>query len=73
MSRITNPPNCIILDTFVFQNFILADESYANALQRLDTCVSVNNDLCRKLVLSLESPITFDKGFKVASIPFLYS
>ena len=32
---------------------------------------SVNNNLCGKLVLSLESPITFDKRFKVTSIPIL--
>ena len=36
----------------------------------LETCVSVNN-LCGKLVSSLEQPITFDERFKVTSVPFL--
>ena len=32
--------------------------------------MSVNN-LCGKLVFSLEQPITFDERFKVTSVPFL--
>ena len=38
-------------------------------LQSLETCVSVNNNLYRKLVPSLESLITFDKRFTVTSVP----
>ena len=54
-----------------FDNFILADELFAKALQGLETYVSVDNNLRGKLVSSLESPITFDERFKVTSISFL--
>ena len=57
-----NSPNCIILDIRGY-DFILADESFAKALRSLETCVSVNNNLCGKLVSPLESPITFDERF----------
>ena len=43
-----NPPNCIILDNWVFENFILADESLEKALQIFETCVLVNNNFCGK-------------------------
>ena len=46
-----------------------ADELFAKDLRSLKTCVSVNNNLCGKLILSLESPITFDESFKVPSVP----
>ena len=36
-------------------------------LQSLKICVLVNNNLYGKLVLSLESPTTFDERFKVTS------
>ena len=64
-----NSPNCTILARWkVFGNFVLADKLFAKALQSLETCVSVNNNLCGKLVSSLEFPITFDKRFKVTSV-----
>ena len=44
---------------------MLADEPFAKALRIFETCVSVNNNLCQKLVLSLESPIKFDESFKI--------
>ena len=53
-----------------FDNFILAEELFAKALQILKTSVLVNNNLCGKLFSSLESPATFDESFKVASAPF---
>ena len=56
----------------VFENFILADESFAKVLPSFKTCVLVNNKLCRKLFLSLESPITFDEIFKVTLHYFLF-
>ena len=43
------------------------------SLRIFETCVLVNNDLCRKLVLSLEFPIKFDKRFKVTSVPFFFA
>ena len=47
------------LDNWFFEKFILADESFAKALRSFKTCLPVNNSLCRKLVSSLESPVTF--------------
>ena len=37
-----NPPKCTILDSWVFENFILADEPFAKALPILETCVLLN-------------------------------
>ena len=47
----------IIFDNWVFENLISTDELLANGLQILETCLSVSNNSCEKLVLSLESPI----------------
>ena len=42
-----------------------------NHLQRLfETCVSVNNNLRRKLISSLEFLINLHERFKVTSVPF---
>ena len=46
-------PDSSILDSWVFDNFILADEVFTKALQNLEACVLVNNILCVKLVSSL--------------------
>ena len=37
------PPNCYILRDWVFDDFILADESFAKALQSFEACALVNN------------------------------
>ena len=42
-----------------------------NHLHKLETCVLVNNNICRKLFSSLELPTTFHEIFKVPSV--LYS
>ena len=63
--KVINPPACTILESWVFYIFILADEQFAKALRGFETCVTVNNNLCRKLVSSLELPITFDEKSKV--------
>ena len=63
-------PDCIILDSYVFENFMLADEPFAKILQSLETCVSVNNNLCRKLVSSWKLPTTTGEWFKVTSVSF---
>ena len=55
--------NYIILYSYVFKK--IYDESFAKALRIFETCVLVNNNLCGKLVSSLESTTTFDEGFKV--------
>ena len=38
-----NPLDCTILCNWVFDNFILAVELFAKALQSFETCVLVNN------------------------------
>ena len=57
------------LDNWVFENFI-AGEPFAKTLRIFETCALVNNNLCGKLVLSLEFPIKLDERFKVNSVPF---
>ena len=56
-----NPADFIILNNSVFENFILSDEPFAKDLRIFETCVSVNNNLCGKLVSSLEVRIKFDE------------
>ena len=51
-----------------FDNFILADEPFAKALQSFEI---VNNSLCRIFFLSFDSPTAFNEVFKVTSVPFL--
>ena len=63
-------PDFPILCNCVFDNFILADESFVKALQRFGTCALVKDNLCRKLFSSLESPTIFDEIFKVTSVLF---
>ena len=41
-----------ILDNWVFDNFILADQLLTKALLSLKMCVLANNNSCGKLVLS---------------------
>ena len=65
-----NPLVCIILCNCIFDSFILADELFTKALQIFATCLLVNNNSCRKLVLPLELPIMFDDNFKVNSFAF---
>ena len=61
-----NPYDCHILCNWVFNNFILAKESFAKALQSLKTFVLVNDNLWGKLFPSLESPTTSDEIWKFA-------
>ena len=56
-----SPPDCSILDNSVVYDFILADELFD--LANLEAFVLLNNNLCVKLVSSLELPITFDLKF----------
>ena len=59
-----NPPNCTILDTWVFYNFTLAVKFFPKVLGSLAASASVCNDLCGKLISSLESSLAFDEVFK---------
>ena len=63
-----NPPDCFISCNWRLINFILAEELSVKALQKFKTCVLVNNNLCRKLFSSLESPTTFEEIFRVISV-----
>ena len=45
---VKNPPNCIVLDNWVFENFILADEPFAKVLRMFENPLSVNGNLCGK-------------------------
>ena len=65
-----NTANYPILNNWVFDNFILAEELFVKALQSFETSVLVNNNLCGKLFSSLESPIKLDEIFKVTSALF---
>ena len=54
-----------------YWNFMLADQPFAKALQILKTLVLVKNNLCGKLVSSLESPTTFvERRFKMERVSF---
>ena len=64
-------PDCPFSRNLVFDNFILAEELFTKALQSFETCVLVNNKLCRKLFSSLKSSLTFDEIFKATSVFFL--
>ena len=65
-----NPPDCIIFDNRVFENLMSTDELLANALQILETCLSVKNNSCGKLVLSSESPIMLGDNLITTSFSF---
>ena len=59
-----NPSDCSVLDSLVFDSFILVDNFFAKALQNFETY------LCEKLFSSSKSPITFDDSFRVTSAAF---
>ena len=43
-----NPPDCTILESRIFDNFILVDELFRKALRSFETCVLFSNNLCEK-------------------------
>ena len=63
-----NHPDYTILDSWVFNNFILGNELFAKGLWNL----SISDNLYEKLVSSLESPITFDDSFSSTLLPMLF-
>ena len=63
-----NPLTCNIIDIYVFDYSILADELFAKTLQNIEAYLSVSNKLCEKLVSSFPSPIIFDARFRVTTI-----
>ena len=64
-----NLHNFKILDNSVFENFTLVDELFAKASQNCESCVSVDNSLCGKLVSSSNFPKGYER-FRVTSVPF---
>ena len=67
-SLLINPHDCIILDNQVCNLFILIDELFAKTIQRFEKCLPVNNNLCWKLVSSLELQIMLEESFRVTSV-----
>ena len=65
-----NPPYCANLNNRVLENFILAYEQFAKVLRIFENCLLLENNLCGKLVSSLEFPVKFYERFKVTSVPF---
>ena len=63
-----NSPDFTILCKWVFDNFILAEEFFANALESFETRVLVNNKLWGELFSSWELATTFNERFKVTSM-----
>ena len=45
-----SPSDCNILDRWVFDHFILADELFAKPLRNLETFLSVNNNIMNKIL-----------------------
>ena len=64
-----NLSDYIILDSWVYANYTLADELFSKDLQRIETCLSVNSKLWGKLVSLV--PIMFDNNLRVMSVAFL--
>ena len=67
-SRKLNLPNCIILDSYVVEDFILADEPFVKASWIFEACVLINNNLWEKWVSLLDLPAAFDARFKDTSV-----
>ena len=57
-----NPPDCTILDNWVFDKLISVDDLLAKALRRFSTYLLVNDNLWGKLVSS--SPTIFNDNLK---------
>ena len=64
------PPDCIIFDNWVSENLISVYELCENALRILENCLSVSNNSCGKLVLSLESPTMLEDNLITTSFSF---
>ena len=58
-------PDCIILDTCIFDTVIFANESFAKALQRIQTN-KLNSKLCGTLVSLV--PMIYFENFRIISV-----
>ena len=59
------PSDCIILDTCIFDTIIFANESFAKALQRIQTS-KLNSKLCETLVSLV--PMIYFENFRIISV-----
>ena len=69
-TRYTNH-NFSWLGNWFFGNFTLDDKPFPKS-KFFGTCVSVNKNLCGKVVLPLELSIWLAERLKVLSVPFLF-
>ena len=53
-----NSPDCTILESSNFDNCILADGLFEKSSGSFQTCLSVSNNFCEKIVFSVESQIS---------------
>ena len=61
----TKKSTCLyILDSWIYDNLI-TDELLPKVLRSFEICLSLSNNLCRKLVSSLVLPIIFHDSFRV--------
>ena len=65
-----NPPDYVILDTSVFDNFILADKLSVKVLRRFATYVLASNSLYEKLLSSLEILIILDDNLRATPVSY---
>ena len=65
---VRNLLDCSISDIWVFDDLILANKSLANALQSLQTCLSVSDNLSGILVSSLDSWMIFNDSIKFSQV-----
>ena len=65
-----NLHDCNILDSWFFDHFILSDKLFPKVLQSFETCLSVSNNLCEKVISYLDLPIIFDNNLKLTPVSF---
>ena len=56
--------------SWVFDSLILPNKLNAKDFWRFPTCLLVNNNLCGKLVSSLELSLMFDDSLRITSVLF---
>ena len=59
------------MNNWVLENLVSTDELFEEALQIQETCLSVNNNSCGKLVSSFELPVMLGDILIVISVSFL--
>ena len=69
--NVWNRSDWVIVNYWVFNNFILSDDWFAKALQRFEIGLSVNDNLCEKLISLSFVTIIFDNKIKVTDLVFL--